>query len=177
VGAVRVRPTGLSSPAAAKRKKYSRSGARPSASTWTLCASSGVAMEVPWRSGRRKRSSAAISHWTGTLRAGMPPAGSSGFGASRVHSTTPSGVGSPDATPSANGSPSTGRVPQARAGDHPAAAAVSAPPPAQARNALRLHAACSVIDASQRSDSAAPKLAERARDACDQAANAGSPYA
>ena len=34
----------------------------------------------------------------------MPPSGSSGRGASRVQSTPPVGVGSPDATPSVNGS-------------------------------------------------------------------------
>jgi len=44
----------------------------------------------------------------------MPPPGSSGSGARRVHSTTPVGDGSPDATPSANGFPANGGVANAR---------------------------------------------------------------
>src|SRR3954451_22926159 len=44
------------------------------------------------------------SHTTGTSSSGMPPP-ASGSGASRVHSTTLVGSGSPEATPSVNGSP------------------------------------------------------------------------
>ena len=44
----------------------------------------------------------------------MPPPGTSGSGASRVHSTTPFGVGSPDAMPSENGSAANGGVANAR---------------------------------------------------------------
>jgi hypothetical protein len=57
---------------------------------------------TPFCSMVRKPWSRAISHPTSTLAAGMPPP-SSGSGASRVHSTTPSGKGSPDATPSVKG--------------------------------------------------------------------------
>jgi hypothetical protein len=35
--------------------------------------------------------------------AGIPPPSTSGSGASRVHSDTPPGLGSPEATPSRNG--------------------------------------------------------------------------
>jgi hypothetical protein len=52
---------------------------------------------------REKRSSLATSHRTGTRLGGMPPSSVSGDVASRVQITTPSGVGSPDATPSVNG--------------------------------------------------------------------------
>ena len=57
---------------------------------------------------RRKRSSVGdlVAHAEALAR--QPAARSSGSGASRVHSTTPSGVGSPDATPSANGLPENG---------------------------------------------------------------------
>jgi hypothetical protein len=53
---------------------------------------------------------AATSHSTSTARAGMPPSPSSanGRGASRVQITTPSGAGSPEATPRVNGSAGTG---------------------------------------------------------------------
>lgn len=49
-------------------------------------------------------SSSATSHATGTASGFIPPSGSSGFGASLVHSTTPDASGSPEATPSPNGS-------------------------------------------------------------------------
>ena len=49
-------------------------------------------------------SSSATSHRTSTGSGFMPPSGSSGLGASRVQRTTPVAVGSPDATPSVNGS-------------------------------------------------------------------------
>src|SRR5687768_8902253 len=44
----------------------------------------------------------------------MPPPGMSGWGANRVHSTTPSGDGSPDATPSENGFSEKGGAANAR---------------------------------------------------------------
>jgi hypothetical protein len=50
------------------------------------------------------RGPVATSQSTGTARAGMPPSGSSGHGARRVQSTTPVGVGSPEATPRVKGS-------------------------------------------------------------------------
>ena len=54
-----------------------------------------------------KASSPATSHETGTSSAGMPPVppAASGSGARRVQRMTPSSSGSPDATPSVNGSP------------------------------------------------------------------------
>ena len=65
---------------------------------------------MPRCSMRVNCSSAATSHSTSTARAGMPPSPSSanGRGASRVQITTPSGAGSPDATPRVNGSACTG---------------------------------------------------------------------
>src|SRR4051794_37932504 len=56
----------------------------------------------------RKPSSPATSQPTVTASGGIPPgsagSGDSGSGASRVHSTNPSGAGLPEATPQANGS-------------------------------------------------------------------------
>ena len=49
-------------------------------------------------------SSSAISHVTSTLCGSMPPPGTNGCGARRVHRTTPFEVGSPEATPSEKGS-------------------------------------------------------------------------
>ena len=78
-------------------------GGSPSTSTWTVCARSGDASVLARATIRAKRSSSATSQTTCTASSGMPPPGASGSGASRVHRTTPSSVGSPDATPSVNG--------------------------------------------------------------------------
>jgi hypothetical protein len=51
-----------------------------------------------------KSAESLTSHVTSTSSSGMPPP-FSGSGASRVHSTTLAGSGSPDATPSVKGSP------------------------------------------------------------------------
>ena len=117
-GAVRVRPVGESCPPVRKRYQYVRSGRSPRTSTWTLCPSSGRAWATPRRTGLRNRSSSAISHSTETTRSGMPPP-CSGSGARRVHSTMPSGSGSPEATPRLNtpvgqrfGGPGGGRQPE-----------------------------------------------------------------
>src|SRR5690606_38851224 len=65
--------------------------------------------------------------------AGMPPrpSGANGSGASRVHSTTPSAVGSPEATPRVKGSPvqrgARYRAPETA--QLPASAAADATPP------------------------------------------------
>ena len=75
-------------------------GFEAAASTWTLCPSSGRATTSPWS--HVKRAILAISHATSTFAIGMPPP-SRGSGASLVHSTTPSGSGSPEATPRGNG--------------------------------------------------------------------------
>jgi hypothetical protein len=48
-------------------------------------------------------SSLATSQLTGMGPIGMPPCGSSGWGARRVQITNPSGDGSPDAMPTPNG--------------------------------------------------------------------------
>lgn len=73
---------------------------------WTLCAPAGTAVTVPEATTLAKLPSVATCHSTSTLVAGMPPrpSGFSGAGASLVHSTNPSVVGSPEATPSWNGS-------------------------------------------------------------------------
>src|SRR5215510_6200686 len=52
------------------------------------------------------------AHFTSTGRAGMPPPRSSGLGATLVHSTKPSGVGSPLATPSVKGLAKNAGAPQ-----------------------------------------------------------------
>ena len=70
---------------------------------WTLWANSGCAVAVPVCTMRVNASSCASSQVTSTGVYGIPPNGSSASGASRVHSTTESGSGSPDATPSVNG--------------------------------------------------------------------------
>src|SRR5262245_16645148 len=54
----------------------------------------------------------ATAHFTSTGRSGMPPPRSSGLGATLVHSTKPSGVGSPLATPSVKGLAENAGVPQ-----------------------------------------------------------------
>ena len=64
--------------------------------------SSGLANAVPFCTTSWKRASRATSQSTSTMFIGIPPP-SSGLGASRVQRTTPSGSGSPEATPSANG--------------------------------------------------------------------------
>jgi hypothetical protein len=68
----------------------------------------------------------------------MPPSASSGCGASRVHSTTPSGVGSPDATPSENGSPANGGMASAREASVPPNAAPTANDPPVRSSVRRL---------------------------------------
>src|SRR5262245_43827017 len=54
----------------------------------------------------------ATAHFTSTGRSGMPPPRSSGLGATLVHSTKPSGVGSPLATPSVKGLAENAGAPQ-----------------------------------------------------------------
>src|SRR5262245_22646719 len=54
----------------------------------------------------------ATAHFTSTGRSGMPPPRSSGLGATLVHSTKPSGVGSPLATPSVKGLAKNAGAPQ-----------------------------------------------------------------
>ncbi len=73
-----------------------------------------VASKVPRRTTRRMRSSVATSQCTSMLTScGMPLPGTRGEGARRVHSTTESGVGNPDATPSVKGS-AANRMPERR---------------------------------------------------------------
>ena len=60
-------------------------------------------MASPLATTLAKRSSLATSQATVTLVIGMPECSSSGLGASRVQITKPSGAGSPEAMPSANG--------------------------------------------------------------------------
>src|SRR5215210_4509429 len=68
----------------------------------------------------------------------MPPPGSSGSGARRVHSTTPFGVGSPDATPSENGFPANGGVAKARVPTAPMTVTDAANEPPVFNSVLRL---------------------------------------
>ena len=69
----------------------------------TLCAHSGFAATVPSRTTFVICSSDATLQCTSTSSLGIPPP-FKGSGASRVHNTTLSGQGSPEATPSWNGS-------------------------------------------------------------------------
>src|SRR5262245_17259488 len=62
----------------------------------------GAAVDLPFFTTRRMRSSSAIIQSTSTALEPMPPP-AIGSGASRVQSTKPSGVGSPDMTPKENG--------------------------------------------------------------------------
>lgn len=118
-GAVRVRPAGLCWPIARKRYQYQRSGRRPSGSACTLWAVSGSARSVPRATTVLKASSSASSHCTDTAFGSASPI-------SRVHSTTRSARGLPEATPSANsGAPETlaASAWRSRAGAQPAARA------------------------------------------------------
>jgi hypothetical protein len=62
------------------------------------------AVAVPERMRTFMSGLAAMSQLTSTGATVMPPHGFSGSGAIRVQMTNPSGAGSPDATPSENGS-------------------------------------------------------------------------
>jgi hypothetical protein len=62
-----------------------------------------VAISSPRATTSVKLSFLETSHSTVIGFSGIPPLPASGDGAKRVHSTTPSGVGSPDATASVNG--------------------------------------------------------------------------
>src|SRR5678809_936020 len=102
-GAVFVRPMGLEADPALNRYQYQRLASSPVASTCTECPYSGVAIAVPWRITCFIPSSDAISQstWTDPLCQSCSLLAS---GMRRVHRTIPSWVGSPDATPAANGS-------------------------------------------------------------------------
>lgn len=73
---------------------------------WTLWADARTALAEPLCTIELNAASFAISQSTAYVASGMPPKPSafSGAGASLVHSTTLSGSGSPEATPSWNGS-------------------------------------------------------------------------
>ena len=93
---VRARPIAEVNAADEKRYQYSVSGSSPVASRWSECAHSGAAVTIPEATGRLNERSAATSHFTST--------GAVSSVMSRVHRMTDVGVGSPDATPSTNGS-------------------------------------------------------------------------
>ena len=103
-GVVRRRPIWLFASPVAKRYQYQRSDARPSTSMCTLYDNSGAAVARPVLMIFLNASSSATSQVTVTRALSIPPSGSSGRGASRVQSVPPVGVGSPEATPSVNGS-------------------------------------------------------------------------
>jgi len=69
----------------------------------TLWPCAAVAVSTPVATMEPKSSESLTSHVTSTSSAGMPPP-FTGSGASRVHSMTLVGSGSPEATPSVNGS-------------------------------------------------------------------------
>ncbi len=73
-------------------------------STCTLWAYSACASAVPRSMTAAKYSSKATSHSTVTRSVPIPPSSRNGSGASRVHSSTESGIGSPEATPRVKGS-------------------------------------------------------------------------
>src|SRR5215475_9891281 len=71
-------------------------------------------------------SSDAKRQFTDTNSGFMSACSSSGLGAKRVHKTTPSGSGSPDATPSLNGSSvKRGRNPRVSPNDNPPIAIIA----------------------------------------------------
>ena len=91
-GSVRVRPARLRWPSAVKRYQYQREEARPASSTCTLWAPASRASTVPAATRSRNASSPVISQCTRTA-GGNGPCSACPAGASRVHKTTPSGVG------------------------------------------------------------------------------------
>jgi len=101
-GAVRVRPTGLTASPSMKRYQYQRAGSRPVTSTWTLCASAGWAVAAPLAAMRVKAWSCATSQRT-FIATGAVDAAFNGSARMRVHRTTESGSGEPEATPRLNG--------------------------------------------------------------------------
>src|SRR4051812_27632852 len=102
-GAVFVRPIGLDAAPDVKRYQYQRLASSPVASTCTECPNSGVAIAIPRLTTRVIPSSEAISQSTGTADR-CQSRSVLGSGIRRVHKTMPLRVGSPDATPAANGS-------------------------------------------------------------------------
>lgn len=116
-GAVRVRPAGETAPAQRNRYQYVVAGESPRASTFTVWSRSGPVPALPLRTIRRKPASAATSQRTVTAGPTPEPGVAAAVGLTRVHRTTASGSGSPEATPCRN-------TPVARAG--PAATALEA---------------------------------------------------
>ncbi|GAB3739144.1 hypothetical protein GCM10027598_68150 [Amycolatopsis oliviviridis] len=108
----------------------------------TLCPEARAAVALPFCTIEENAWSFAISQSTVYEASGIPPkpSGFSGAGASRVHSTTLSGSGSPEATPSWNGSRMAGAATKVLAfahegtvDDNAAAETAAAPPRRTAR--------------------------------------------
>ena len=102
-GARLVRPIGLVCWPTRNRYQWAPSSGR-STTTWTLCASAVAAVVSPASSSVANPASALSSQRTTTSSAVRPPSARDGSGARRVHSTTLVASGSPEATPSVNGS-------------------------------------------------------------------------
>src|SRR5688572_15250995 len=92
--AVLARPTGEVTPWARKRYQWAVAGARPVASTCTVWSTSALVVVVPLPTMDASPGSVAISHSTSTGPLVVVEAGET-----RVHSTTRSASGSPEATP------------------------------------------------------------------------------
>ena len=145
-GAVRVRPTAERAPPRENRKKYVVAGASPLASTLTVWSRSGPVTVEPCATTRRKSGSVATCQATVTRGPEPDPGRASAVGVTRVHSTTASGSGSPDAIPWRNRDVAQAAVGEpvveaavagrARAAPTPSAAAVAAEPARKVRRSI-----------------------------------------
>lgn len=98
-GVVRVRPTGETAAPAVNRYQYGVRGWSPRTSTLTVWSVAALAVTVPEPTMREKPLSEATSQPTWVAGPRPEPGTASGVGVTRVHSRTPSGSGSPEATP------------------------------------------------------------------------------
>ncbi|GGG66342.1 hypothetical protein GCM10011374_33030 [Kocuria dechangensis] len=96
---VRARPTGEISRPHRKRYQWSVAGCSPRGSAFTVWSRAGPVPTTPRATIRPKSGSVATSHVTVTSGPAPEPGSDSGVGETRVQSRTPSGSGSPEATP------------------------------------------------------------------------------
>src|SRR5690242_6329763 len=94
---------GETAPAYVKRNQWSVAGASPVASSLTVWSRPASVVTAPDRTTSVNASSSATSHRTVTRGPRPDPGSACSVGVTRVHSTTASGSGSPEATPCRNG--------------------------------------------------------------------------
>ena len=99
VGAVIVRPVGDHRPASPNRYQYVVAAVSPATSAFTVWSRSGPVATRPARTIRVKVASVATCQSTVTAGPCPDPGTESAVGVTRVHSRTPPGNGSPEATP------------------------------------------------------------------------------